>query len=183
MRFIRSAIISATAFAVALPAAPAFAGGWGGTNISAGIGYGSGYRGHRGRWRHRDRVDAGDVIAGIAIVGVIAAIAASASKSKRNRQDRADRYPDDRASDRGIASEDQAVDACANAAERQGGNAASVREILAVDRTSDGWDVEGTIEQRDNWRDKDGDRRRFTCAVRMGEIENIFIDTGAVASR
>jgi hypothetical protein len=179
MRFIRSGVVAATAFALALPAAPVFAGGWGGSGVSAGIGYGSGYRGHRGRWRHRDRVDAGDVIAGIAIIGVIAAIASSGSKTRRNRTDSADR----RRVDQSIVSEDQAVDACADAAQRQGGEAASVREILAVDRTTDGWDVEGTIEQRDGWRDSSGDRRRFTCAVRQGEIDAVFIDAGVVASR
>lgn len=175
----RIVIFTATALALVLPTTPVFAGGWGGTSISAGIGFGSGYRGHRGRWRHRDRVDTGDVIAGIAIIGAIAAIASSSSKNKRDRQDSRTLPQQDRA----IVSEDQAVDACANAAERQGGETASVRDILAVDRTKDGWDVEGTIEQRDDWRDKSGDRRRFTCAVRMGEIDNVFIDTGVVASR
>ncbi len=179
MRLTRSAFVAATALAVSIPSAPVFAGGWGSSGISAGFGFGSGYRGHRGRWRDRDRVDTGDVIAGIAILGAIAAIASSASKNKRSRNSSADRRPIDLS----IVSEDQAVDACADAAQRQGGDAASVREILAVDRTSDGWDVEGTIEQRDGWRDSSGDRRRFTCAVRSGEIDAVFIDTGVIAAR
>jgi hypothetical protein len=176
---------SVSAALLATTATPVTAGGFGGPFVSGGFGYGSGYGGHGRRWkhRHRDRVDAGDVIAGIAIIGVIAAIASSSSKSKRDRRsDRVDR-DNDRRTGSDIVSEDQAVNACATAAERQGGETASVRDILAVDRTKDGWDVEGTIEQRDGWRDKSADRRRFTCSVRFGDIDNVYIDTGTVALR
>jgi hypothetical protein len=176
---------SVSAALLATTATPVSAGGFGGTHISGGFGFGSGYRGHRRGWkhRHRDRVDAGDVIAGVAIIGVIAAIASSSSKSKRDRRDdRANRNDSARAG-QDIVSEDQAVNACANAAEQQGGETASVRDIVAVDRTKDGWDVEGTIEQRDSWRDKSADRRRFTCSVRFGDVNHVYIDTGTVASR
>ena len=44
-------------------------------------------RGYRG-YRHRDRVDAGDVIAGVLILGGIAAIASAAGKQREDR-----RYP------------------------------------------------------------------------------------------
>lgn len=180
MRHGRLAIIISASVAMALPATPAIAGGWGhGTSVSGGLGFGSGYRNHRRGWRHRDRVDAGDVIAGIAIIGAIAAIASSASRNRRDRQDRSDRPH----ADGPIASETEAVDACANAAEREAGDAASVRDILAVDRTRDGWDVEGTVEQRDDWRDQSGDRRRFTCSVRFGSVDAVFIDRGPIAVR
>lgn len=73
----------ASAAALGLTAAPALArdpwgGGWGG-----------------GWGRHHDRVDAGDVIAGILIIGGIAAVASAASKASKNRRDDR-RYPDDR---------------------------------------------------------------------------------------
>lgn len=179
MRFVRSAILAAAALATAMPATPAFAGGWGGTFISGGLSFGSGYRGHRRGWRHRDRVDAGDVIAGIAIFGAIAAIASSASRNRRDRSTSSDRAR----AEGSITSETAAVDACANAAEHEAGDAASVRDILAVERTRDGWDVEGTVEQRDDWRDQSGDRRRFTCSVRFGSVDAVFIDRGPIAAR
>ena len=50
-----------------------------------------GWRGYR----HRDRVDAGDVLAGVLIIGGIAAIASAASNSSRNRDYRDDRYRND----------------------------------------------------------------------------------------
>ena len=64
----RFAAALAAAAALALSATPALAQVWG---------WGGGGWGHH----HRDRVDAGDVIAGILIIGGIAAIASAASKS------------------------------------------------------------------------------------------------------
>jgi hypothetical protein len=144
-------------------------------------GYGGGYGGYNG-WggerRHRDHSDAGAIIAGIAIIGVIAAIAASASSSKRNSS----RYPNSSDRSRGnITSENQAVDACAQAAESRGGRSASVRDITNVRSTNDGWDVEGVVEQRDNWRDQSADRHKFSCSVRYGTVEDVYIDSGFAA--
>lgn len=181
---VSGAIIAAM---LATSVTPAFADrGYGG-------GYGGydGYGGGRHRGRHHDRIDAGDVIAGIAIFGVIAAIASAASKSKASKRypDSADnRYPQDdrRASEpqRGsINSENAAVDACATAAEERGGQSASVREISTVNASRDGWDVEGIVEQRDGWRDRSADRKRFTCSVRFGAVETVYIDKDAVALR
>lgn len=161
---------------VLTPATPAMA-GWGGVHVSSGYGWGSGYgRGFRHRhYRHRDRLDAGDVIGAIAVVGIIAAIASSASRAKdrpvaRNQSGR-------------IVGEDAAVDACADAAEQQAGTRSSVRDITQVDRTTDGWDVEGVIEQRGTWRDDGGEERRFTCSVRLGRVDHVYIDTETLALR
>jgi hypothetical protein len=187
---VSSAVVAAM---MATAATPAFAGGYGGgygggTYISSGFGYGSGYgRGYRRR-HHRDRVDAGDVIAGIAVIGVIAAIASSASKKKQQRQAGGGYPPRDIGRDDGrstgrINSETEAVDACAMAAEERGGNTASVRDISQVDKTNDGWDIEGVIEERDNWRDRSGERRRFTCSVRYGNVDHVYIDTDSAALR
>lgn len=196
MGVVRASVSSAIVAAMlATSITPAFAehgygGGYGG-------GYGSGYGGYDGygggryRNRHHDRIDAGDVIAGIAIFGVIAAIASAASKPKAPKRypDNADnRYPqnDQRASNaqRGsINSENAAVDACATAAEERGGQSASVREITTVNANSDGWDVEGIVEQRDGWRDRSADRKRFTCSVRFGAVDGVYIDRDAVALR
>lgn len=156
-------------------------------------GYGHGHGGFGndyGRGRHHDRVDAGDVIAGIAIVGIIAAIASAASKPKQPRYpDRADdRFPqnDDRSGQQSrgsINSENAAVDACALAAEDRSGQSASVREITGVDANRDGWQVEGVIEQRSGWRDRSAQRKRFTCSVRFGAVESVNIDRESLAFR
>lgn len=164
-----------------------------GPYVSGGIGWSSGWGGHGHGWgrRHRDRVDAGDVLAGVAILGVFAAIASSASKAKRDRVEpsRDDGYPprnsertdDDRRGAGTIRSEEAAVDACAIAAEERLGDAASVRDITSVASVADGWDVNGVIEDRSDWRDKEGDRRRFSCSVRDGMVDRVTVDQGAVA--
>lgn len=76
----RSAIALAAAAALSMTASPAMARGW---------------HGH-----HRDRVDAGDIFAGILIIGGIAAVASAASKSSRDRRAREQGYPDARYPDR-----------------------------------------------------------------------------------
>lgn len=182
---------------LATTATPAFARGGpyfgGGIGVSSGWGGGYGGHGWRGHRRHRDRVDTGDVIAGIAILGVFAAIASSASKAKRDRADYPrDDYPNSRPSssddkrtssrsDGSIRSEDAAVDACAVEAEQRAGEAASVRDITSVATVSDGWDVNGVIEDRNDWRDKSGAKKRFSCSVRGGYVDFVRIDDGAVA--
>lgn len=158
-------------------ASPAMA-GWGGGGYGSGYG---GYDGYGGRHRHRGHDDAGAIIGAIAVVGIIAAIASASSKSKQQRG-----YPSNSNSNnqRGsINSENAAVDACANATEQRGGQMASVRDIQNVRANSDGWDVEGTVEQRSDWRDRTPERHRFTCSVRYGEVDSVYIDGDAVALR
>lgn len=146
-----------------------------------GYGYGNGYGGYGWHRRHRDRVDAGDVIAGVAIVGILAAVLSSSAKKKRDRETGQNGYPEQRGN---ISSEDAAVDACVIAAETQFGERASVRDINAVDRTADGWDVEGIVQKRSNWRERRTmEQRRFTCSVRYGAIDNVYIDTDSIALR
>lgn len=129
----------ASAAALSMIATPAMAGG--------GWGWGGGYR-------HRDRVDAGDVITGILIIGGIAAIASAASnnskKKRYERQDRDDRYDDDRyerdygRDDRPDYQESSGINGAINrclgevsrGSDRQG-------EVDAVSRDGDGWRIEG----------------------------------------
>jgi hypothetical protein len=160
-------------------ATPALADGFGHGGFGAGFGHG-GYDGY-GHREHHDGIDAGGIIAGIAIIGVIAAIASSASKSNRNNSDN-NRYPSNSDRTRGnINNENAAVDACAQAAEQRGGQSASVRDITNVRSTNDGWDVEGVIEQRDNWRDRTADRHKFSCSVRYGAVDGVYIESGLAA--
>ncbi|MBL0000364.1 MAG: hypothetical protein IPO97_04745 [Sphingomonadales bacterium] len=130
-------------------------------------GYGNGHHG----WRHhRNHVDAGDVVAGVAVIAILAAILSSSSKNKNGR------------SDDKINGEDAAVDACAQAVEARAGDRASVRDITQVDRNGDGWDVEGIVEQRADWTsDGDEDRHQFTCTFRYGAVQNITIESGSIA--
>lgn len=98
--------------------------------------------------RNRDRVDAGDVLAGVLIIGGIAAIADAV---KRDR-DRDVRYPDDyRYRERPAADGwgdyrdrsglENAAAICADEVERE----APVAGIDGVDRTAAGWEVRGTL--------------------------------------
>lgn len=129
----------------------------------AGSGWGSSHGWHR--HRDRDNFDVGDALVGAAVVGVLAAILTS-SKNKKTAS----------ATKRGdINSEDAAVDACATATERQAGNGSSVNDITQVDKNADGWDVEGLLEQRYSGREG-SDNHRFTCSVRYGAVEHIYID-------
>ncbi|PKB25830.1 hypothetical protein B0I00_1037 [Novosphingobium kunmingense] len=79
--FFRSAAVMASIASLSLVATPALArdrwGGWG------------------GRYHH-DRVDAGDVLAGVLIIGGIAAVASAAAKAARERRDNDRRYDDRR---------------------------------------------------------------------------------------
>ncbi len=127
--------------------------------------------GHRRRYRHRDRVDAGDVLTGIGILAGIAILAGAASdadKQSRNEpryEDRND-YPQQ---DRPVYLDDNqlgsAVSACTDAAERSAGNNARVSEIRSVTRDGNGWRVEGDLNDDS-----------FSCAATDGRVDYIRIN-------
>lgn len=74
-----------------------------------------------------------------------------------------------------IGTEDDAVDACAMAAEQRGyddGFRAVVRDIQGVDRRPGGWDVDGVVEARRNWREHPA-TWGFRCQVRGGQVVNV----------
>lgn len=151
------------------------------------------HRGWGGYRRHRGGVDTGDVIAGVLILGGIAAIASAASKNKRDRdgdyrspdyrapdnRDRDYRAPDYRSGDRpydyrddddraddgygGDRGLDRAVDVCVREVEKR----EQVDKVDSVDRTTDGWRVEGELR---NGRD-------FACEVGGdGQIRDVDLD-------
>ena len=138
-----------------------------------------GWRGYR----HRDRVDAGDVLAGVLIIGGIAAIASAASNSSRNRDYRDDRYrndyryrsSDDRADYRRGDSRytsgsgiDNAVNMCVGAIERD----VRVGSVDSVDRDAAGWLVTGTIYNGDG----------FSCRIDgNGRVDGINFGRGTAA--
>ena len=121
------------------------------------------------RYRGRDRVDAGDVLAGVLIIGGIAAIANAATRDSRQREDY--RYrdyrhrdydyrtprPDSRYDARGI---DNAVNMCVAEIERD----VRVASVDGVDRTGAGWLVTGSVY----------DGEGFACRIgNDGRIENV----------
>jgi hypothetical protein len=173
MRKMISAVAAAALVATSIT--PAFAGG-------RGYGYGYGGKYKHGRYYKRDRLDTGDVIGILAVVGLVAAIASSGKSKRRARE--AGVYNDSGPYKRGaINSENDAVDACALAAEDRAGKMSSVREVTKVSAIDDGWDIAGTIEARDDWRDKTVEPRGFNCVVRDGTVKAVFVDVNAVASR
>lgn len=138
------------------------------------------YDGYRRRWRHRDRVDGGDILTGIAILAGIAIIADAASDASKNgkNEDRTEPRYDDRGIDQpqpdygpdngpayGNNDLGSAVSVCTDAAERSAGNSERVREIRSVTRDGDGWRVEG--ELADNG---------FTCAATNGRVDYIRVN-------
>jgi len=151
---------------LAASATPALARpGWGNS------GWGGG--GHRG-WRHRgDGIDAGDVILGAVILGGIAAVASGMSRSKQ--EGRSGDWGGGWSKDEGI--EDAAIDACARAAEREGaryGQDARVEDITSVGKEDGGWRVHGVVSaDRGGGNDRYGDKSRFSCAVRYGQVEDV----------
>ena len=137
-----------------------------------------GYRGYRGHRRHRDRIDGGDILAGILVIGGIAAIASAASKNSRDRryEDRDyrsdNRRYDDRRSDtrddRGTGDMESAISVCSNAAERRAGRDARVSAIESVVRDGNGWRVEGELSN--------SDQRKFLCGATEGRVD--FVQLG-----
>lgn len=145
---------------------------------------------HRGGYyyRHRDRVDAGDVIGGILLIGTIAAIASAAGKDRsENRRDRYDppyrddqrRYEpryDDAPRDDGMgyraapgSIEARVVDACSWAVEGELGGDGRVERIDSVTDERSDWRVTGTASGR-------ADTSRFSCTYRNGRVIDVRVD-------
>jgi len=159
----RAATVLASLAAFSMAAPPAMANHWD-------------WGGHH---RHRDRVDAGDILAGILIIGGIAAVASAASNANKNRQRERDyRYPDEGyrqpEGNSGYAGDarpewregtgiDGAINRCVDEISR---GSTRVDEVDSVNREGDGWRVEGRTEGGGN----------FSCSIdRDGRIRNVEI--------
>lgn len=106
------------------------------------------------RHRHRDRIDAGDILTGVLIIGGIAAIAGAARNDRDGRDDRyRTRYPDydnrydynRRDERRGL---ERAARMCANAADARGYDVETVDEAR---RGPGGWTVSGETQAGARW--------------------------------
>jgi len=141
------------------------------------------YGGYGSRHRDHDHIGPGAVIAGLLGLGIIAAIASSGSSSQPAPAQNEPHYappppPQYQGQAYGaVGDENGAVDACAEAAESQGGRFASVRDIKDVHATSNGWDVKGVIEQRSSYRDTSGGVHNFKCSVRNSAVQSVRIDS------
>jgi hypothetical protein len=134
---------------------------------------------HR-RWRHRDRVDAGDVVAGVAVVGVLAALASAVSKQSKRDRVRTDGYPypdrpydyraptGSRYGDSGGI--ERAIDTCAREVERNG----TIDTIDTVERTGTGWLVAGRMRGGSSFNCSIGNDGRIegVDSGRMGAVED-----------
>jgi hypothetical protein len=143
-----------------------------------------------GGWgrHHRDRIDTGDVLAGILILGGIAAVASAANKKKQREPEY--RYPDNdypqqrERSGGGYADDDRsersdsrevgdtgingAIDRCMDEVAR---GSTKVEEVDSVNRDGDGWRVQG----------RTGGGGNFSCTIDGdGRIRNVNIDGRAV---
>ena len=143
------------------------------------------------RWdRDDDRIDIGDVAAGVAILGGVAAVIAAldGGNDRYRGYNRGysgynqgyygyDRYGGNRYGNRyGYGSARAAVNVCARHAQRIGRNV----QITDLDRTNRGYRVRGRIyvadydRRRDGWgrsyRARDWDRESFTCYAANGRI-------------
>jgi hypothetical protein len=106
---------------------------------------------YRRYYHRRNRIDAGDVIAGVLVLGGIAAIASAASNNKKKDRyrdrdydrDYDRRYDDRRSDDRSTGSRglDNAVSQCLSRIERD----VRVDTVDGVDRTGEGWIVTGSL--------------------------------------
>jgi len=165
----------AVAAALTMTAAPAMARDW--------------YGGRH--WHKRDRIDTGDVLAGVLVIGGIAAIASAASSASKAKREADYRYPerrdetyrgdnrrgygDGREDDRSYAPGNRSGEAVSGAVDRCVGEVERgdrrVDTVDAVSRTMDGYRVEG----------RTGNGRSFTCTVDGGgQIRSVSIDGQAV---
>lgn len=144
-----------------------------------------GWGGYGRHHRHHDRVDAGDVFAGLLILGGIAAVASAASSADKAKRERDYRYPepdpraesgrygdsrDPRAEEgrgdlpRGASEMGGAVDACVAEIER---GDRQVESVDNVSRDPEGWRVDGRL----------GNGRDFSCTIdRDGRVRRATVD-------
>ncbi|MEO1219797.1 MAG: hypothetical protein AAFY42_00405 [Pseudomonadota bacterium] len=131
---------------------------------------------------HRDKIDAGDVIAGAVIIGGIAALAGAFDGKRDRYNDRryhGTNHNNNRHYNNGYAYNrgggQRAIERCIRVAERQarrfgGYRFADVTQIRDVDRTRYGFRVKGRIqvEGARGYRGQNFDRGRFTCYFDRG---------------
>lgn len=141
-------------------------------------------RGHHYRpyhhHHHRGGGDGFGTFLGVAaLIGAVAIIASSADKNARADRER---IPD---RDRLAEDESRAVDDCALAARDEAQSQARHADIASIGdvrSVTDGWNVDGTVELRESYRDA-ADVRRFSCDWRGGRVANVYLSRDTLALR
>ncbi len=133
----------------------------------------------RGRWRHRDRVDAGDILTGLLVLGGIAAVASAIESDDRDEPYRYPPPPPEPNYDAPPRYEsgamERAVESCVSTVEDHGARVAGVDRAA---RRGDVWDVAGTQEGGAPWAcsiDEDG----VLVDLEIGDYETGQYETGA----
>lgn len=140
--------------------------------------------GNWGRHYRHDRVDAGDIFAGVLIIGAIAAIASAANKAKKEQRpvEPEPRYPDDGyrpggsgnygADDRPEWREGTGIDSAVNRCRDEVSRGDTrIDSVESVSREGDGWRVEGRATGGNT----------FSCTVDGdGRIRNVNIGGRAI---
>ncbi len=165
-KFKRNAAAAAILASLSMAASPALARDWRGRS--------------GGHYRHHDRIDGGDVLAGILIIGGIAAIASAASKASKQQRDYREPQPryrdeaprygaeDDRPAWRESTGIDGAVNRCIDEVNR---GRSRVGEVESVNRDAGGWRVSGSTTGNGS----------FSCTVDQdGRIRNVNVDGRAI---
>lgn len=140
--------------------------------------------------RHRgDGFGLGDAIGVAAIIGAVAVVANSVSKDRDAARSSTPDYRPDPAyethNDAPLASEDTAVDNCANAARDEAmasGGYAEIRTIGAPQPTQGGYNIDGEVERRGSYRDAAGETRRFTCTVQGDKVTDVYLSRDLVSN-
>ncbi len=135
--------------------------------------------------RDRDGISAGEVIAGAVVLGGLAAVIASANNDRYDRDGYDNRYYNNR-----NGGSRNAINRCVNQVENWAGrySRSNVTQIRDIDRTRNGYRVQGNLVVQDGWRgrgndryDRDNrygynrgyDRGRFICYVERGRVVDI----------
>ncbi|HTH27831.1 MAG TPA: hypothetical protein VL918_05130 [Sphingobium sp.] len=165
------------------------------TPAMAGRGWHGGWHGGHHQHRHHRHDDGFAAFLGLAaVVGAAAVIASSAdSKAKTAPQAQAedvypqDSYPEDASppeSAEAAGEEDAAVDGCVIAAREEAsrdGHYAEVRDITGARPTDDGgWEVDGTVDQRQGYRGESR-MRSFSCSWRDGQVADVVLERDDIA--
>lgn len=184
----RAGTALAAAAALAMTASPVMARDW----------YGGGRH-----WHKRDRIDAGDVLAGVLVIGGIAAIASAASNASKARRDADYRYPerrddngrdyrDYRGSERNdsrdygnrdhtIRGDDGYAPGARSGETLNGAVDACVNEVERADRRIDSVDTVSRTMDGYRVEGRVGNGRSFTCTVDgSGQVRSVAVDGRAI---
>jgi hypothetical protein len=152
-------------------------------------------RGYDRGWGHyhRDRGNGfgfGDAVGVAALIGAVAIVASSVAKDKQAQRASGpagndDAPPPSQGTDYGVDATSgvpSADDDFAARDEAQGqGGYAEVRQMDAPRAVQDGYNIDGQVESRANYRAASGTTRRFTCTIKDGRVAEVYLSRDVAA--